>query len=1026
MLPDSLIKALQAGEVIPFVGAGVSRAVIDSEGQPLFPTWRGLLLATAEKLRADGMTKQADLVQALLGVDDYLLAAERARGALGAFWFDFLSSQFDPPSERVRPASLDVARAVWRLGSPLVVTTNYDKVLRWASPQERDVRHWTVSDRANLIDIIRDRVAQPTVWHLHGFIDRPEEIILTPDGYGMLYPARGQIQVDYEAALVTLRHLLTAKTFLFIGFGMEESIRGQLRWVRETFAGAGRKHFILVRDKDLAAMEKELPGLPVQPVPFDDFGPPLLHLLRELASHADSGGPRTPSRLPRIEPDPKPYLEYLRSETAFIEMRGLRLNVAEAPRFPIDDLYIPLIDEMGTRAGGVEGGRDRRTLEESLAETRLVILGDPGSGKTTFLRRIANAACAARLADASAPFPLMVRISELSAFIERHERKDENKDAPAQLSRLLDRQMQELAIPLDEYFFERQLTKGPCLLLLDGLDEAPNDVARETASRLIEKAAHAWPNCRFVVTTRPRAYEEEVMLAGFHDARIGALEPEAVRTFLERWAAALMAENPERAKRHGRELIEAVESRLEIRRIAGNPVMLTALAVLHWNEKRMPEQRADLYDSILTWLARSRKGRAGRLSPEDCIKVLQELAGAMQGHPEGRQVQVPREWAANALKSQFQNDAARALAFLKVEEADSGIVVNRGADVRFWHLTFQEFLAARLLAHMDAAERHSLLFAEGLAWLPEWREVVLLLAGILHQQRAANVNALVGAALDDLYGSNLAIRMFHWAGAKPKLAGQARCFGLLGAMLRDLQPLGYAPSDSRYADVKNAVLGIFDAERAAAIPLKTRLAAADALGQAGDPRLRLPRDRDYWVKVEDFLIGKYSVTVQEYGKFVDDGGPKPEGWDSQLLRRNCPVVGVTWFDAKAYCDWACVRLPREAEWERAARGKEGREYPWGNEEPDPDRANYNETKLRRVSPVGLFPRGSTPDGIADLAGNVWEWVDDWYDDSKQSRVVRGGSFDSGPWYLRAGLRNDDGPGERSDDTGFRCVREVFA
>src|ERR1039457_5946599 len=305
-----------------------------------------------------------------------------------------------------------------------------------------------------------------------------------------------------------------------------------------------------------------------------------------------------------------------------------------------------------------------------------------------------------------------------------------------------------------------------------------------------------------------------------------------------------------------------------------------------------------------------------------------------------------RDWAAKAGARQFQGNPARALEFLKEEEKDSGIVVNRGADVKFWHLTFQEFLAARLLAKMDAAERHSLLFAEGRGWLPEWREVVLLLAGILHQDRAENVNALVAAALDDLYGSTLAKRMFHWVGAKPKLAEQARCFGLLGAMLRDLQPLGYTPPDRRYAEVKNAVLGIFEANQAAAIPFKTRLAVAEALGQAGDPRLRLPRGPGHLGRVGGGEHGEYPVTAQEYQLFVDDGGSKPERWDNQLLRPNCPVVNITWFDAKAYCDWARVRLPTEAEWERAARGPEGREYPWGNEEPDPERANYAEQHRR--------------------------------------------------------------------------------
>jgi hypothetical protein len=528
-----------------------------------------------------------------------------------------------------------------------------------------------VSDAENLAEIHRGSLAMPVVWHLHGFIDRPKQIILTPDGYEELYPEEGQVQEAYEAARWTLRHLLTARTFLFIGFGMEEAIRQQIRWVREIFGGAGGKHFVLVRDREAAAMEGELHGLSVQPIPIADFGRPLLDLLGELAGHAESGGLRAPAPLPPLEADPRPYLEYLRKDTGFIEIRGLRLNVAEAPRFPI-------------QSGDADG---------------------------------AGGAALEREADAGAA--------------------------------------------------------------------------------------------------------------------------------------------------------------------------------------------ADLYDSILTWLARSRKRRPGRLSPEDCIKALQELAGAMQGHAEGRQVQVS------------------------------------------------------------------------------------------YQQRDKNVDALVSAALDDLYDS--------LAGVKPDLTRQARCFGLLGTMLRDLQPRGYRPADPRYAEVKDAVLGIFEADKAAAIPLPTRLAAAEALGQAGDPRLRLPRDPDYWVRVEGFEIGRYPVTVEEYKLFVDDGGPKPARWDDQLLRPNCPVGRVTWFDAKACCDWAGARLPSEAEWERAARGPEGRQYPWGNEEPDPDRANCSETSIRRASPVGLFPRGSTPDGIADLAGNVWEWFEYWYDASKHAPVARRSAAGAGATHSGAGF-----------------------
>lgn len=1006
-LPKTLVDKLRSGEVIPFVGAGVSMAVRDTAGAALFPSWGELLRRAVARLREEQNDRKAKRAEGELEDGDYLSAARTARDGLGAGWYGFLREQFDRTPEEARAETLELARAVWRLGSKLVITTNYDRVLRWAHPKPADARYWTVSDKANLAAL----PVEPTVWHLHGAIDRPEDLVLTPDGYELLYPGDG-LKVQHEAALATFRHLLTQRTMLFIGFGMEQAVRDQIRWVRETFAGAGGQHFVLVTPDRREALEKDLDGLSVQCVPYEAHGAPLLALMREMAHEATCGPKLTPAAPVRLDADPKPYLEYLLKESGFIEMRGLQVSVAEAPRFPIGDLYIPLMDELGER--GQAGGE--AALERALEHDRLVILGDPGAGKTTFLRRLAHQAAAQRLADPAAPFPILLRVADLAEFVQKHPRQD----VPVLVPRFLAERTQELTVPLDDYFFEQRLTQGPCLLLVDGLDETPNEASREAISQLLARAADAWPRCRMVVTTRPQAYAEEVMLTGFHHARIGPLGREAVRTFLRKWAAALFRDDAPRAKKHGEELIEAVESRAEIRRVAANPVMLTALAVLHWNEKRMPEQRADLYESILTWLARSRKRRPGRQSPEACIASLQELAGAMQGHPEGRKVQASHEWAAEVLAGHMEGDA---LAFLKEEEADSGIVVNRGADVRFWHLTFQEYLAARLLAGMKDDERHQLLFAQGLAWKPEWREVVLLLAGVLYRQRATKVDALVTAALDDLWGSNLVRQMFHWAGVKPHLAGQARTFALLGAMLRDLQPLGYQPADARFAEVREAVLGIFDAERSESIPLRTRLEAADALGQAGDPRLRTPRDKDYWVRVEGFEIGKYPVTVWEYARFVEDGGAEPNGWEKQLARQNSPVTGVSWHDAKAYCDWAGVRLPTGAEWERAARGAEGREYAWGNEALDVTRANHGATKLGRVSPVGLFPRGSTPEGIADLAGNAWEWCADWHDGEKEYRNLRGGSWYNVSTGLRAAYRSRYRPESGLRSVGFRCARE---
>jgi predicted NACHT family NTPase len=130
--------------------------------------------------------------------------------------------------------------------------------------------------------------------------------------------------------------------------------------------------------------------------------------------------------------------------------------------------------------------------------------------------------------------------------------------------------------------------------MLDGLDEAPDRVTRETLSRLIENAAHHYEGCRFIVTSRPPAYTDGAVLPDFSHARIDPLSDEAVRDFLSRWCGALYGDHHAAAREHCNELLRALELRPDIREMVRNPVMLTALAVVHWNEQRLPEQRAAL------------------------------------------------------------------------------------------------------------------------------------------------------------------------------------------------------------------------------------------------------------------------------------------------------------------------------------------------------------------------------------------------------------------------------------------------
>ena len=213
-----------------------------------------------------------------------------------------------------------------------------------------------------------------------------------------------------------------------------------------------------------------------------------------------------------------------------------------------------------------------------------------------------------------------------------------------------------------------------------------------------------------------------------------------------------------------------------------------------------------------------------------------------------------------------------------------------------------------------------------------------------------------------------------------------------------------------------------------------------------------------------YRIGRYPVTVAEYREFIEHDGyedeehwagggfgqfEEPDGWQEQLQHPNRPVVGVSWYEAAAYAAWAKCRLPTEAEWERAARGgsDDGRKYPWGDAAPDPTRMNYatgdpddyqtGSPTSASPTPVGIYPLGLSPEGVADMAGNVWEWCADWFGNyasdpvedptgpsEGNGRVLRGGSWHNPARDCRVSCRVVFGAANRNGDAGFRVVGVV--
>ncbi len=197
------------------------------------------------------------------------------------------------------------------------------------------------------------------------------------------------------------------------------------------------------------------------------------------------------------------------------------------------------------------------------------------------------------------------------------------------------------------------------------------------------------------------------------------------------------------------------------------------------------------------------------------------------------------------------------------------------------------------------------------------------------------------------------------------------------------------------------------------------------------------------IYVDAFLIDKHQMSVGKYGVFLDTTAHEaPADWDvmNKSMHQKRPVVNVEWADADAYCRWAGKRLPTEAEWEKAARGTDGRIYPWGNQLPTDFHANMKKEIWNNhvvLSPVGIYEGGKSPYGVYDMAGNVWEWVNDWYSQDYYKtgplrnptgpptgnyKVIRGGSWGSSPNDLRSADRESRLPSFGGLGTGFRCAK----
>lgn len=469
-IPATLIERLRSHRLVPFVGAGVSMAVkAKLTDAPLFPSWQLLLQRAADRLGTENKGKFATLVRSLTDIDppNYLQAAHYAHQGLGPLWYTFLKEQFDRRRDEAVDSTLDLARAVWALGSKLVMTTNYDRVLRWSCPEADDIAEWSITAPAEQASALRDGVERPIVWHLHGYVDDAANMILTPNGHERLYH-NPDLEGSLDAALTTLRSFLSSKSFLFIGFSLaDEEFGFQLKAVSDSFSGSTGPHYALVHENNIIALRTlAIPG--IEFVTFPDYGEPLTSLTRQLAAHSEPTTLATP---------PSPSNDDFSTES---------------PQPPVDDRCDtppPTIPWVG-----------RQEELDLLADPNVTVIGITGiggQGKSTLAAKY--------LADRVHP-----------SFWDWRDCKEESNTLHTHIVRIIERitsghrRASELSSESTQsvikIMFSLPLQRG-AVFVFDNIDQYVDVYEGHTIEpmhSLIEAAMRAPLGCKFIFTARPK------------------------------------------------------------------------------------------------------------------------------------------------------------------------------------------------------------------------------------------------------------------------------------------------------------------------------------------------------------------------------------------------------------------------------------------------------------------------------------------------------------------------------------------
>lgn len=758
---------------------------------------------------------------------------------------------------------------------------------------------------------------------------------------------------------------------------------------------------------------------------------------------------------------------------------------------------------------------------------RAVILGDPGAGKSTFVRKLLGLQAAALLKQcdpipgfADELLPVLIVLRELVVdldwgALEKLSGSQQRKELLAHIYQHLEHDLKRTSAEASIELIQHALENGKVLLVLDGLDEVPQH-HRKAVRQLVSALLSEYQVERLIITCRIRSYTGSAVFENFQTFTIRPFEQKKIRGFVKAWYGTqaqlgLVAERDLQTRIQDLSMAAISDN---LREISSNPMMLTSMAIIHQKEIGLPKERVRLYKLVVDVLLRRwQKYKVGEKqlapSPElaafmlDEIRLLNVIERlAYEAHQSGKgdkeNADLPRMRALEILEQkEYMQSLRLAEEFLDYVDQRSGLLKGNGGELEkptsysFPHRTFQEYLAGCYMVR----DR-----------LP-WREYYQRASEGDHWSLAAQLGA------EELYYNRRAKHTvmdlaYQLMPAELNTEQDARA-ALWSAQVANIADVDEIKADTEtpnggekyLASLPTRILPLLSGS----LSPNERAEAGRIFAQVGDPReevmtitklifCRIPagefimgeeNEEDNKLRkltLPEYFISQYPITNAQFDAFVKAEGYKQEKywheakqheyWSKDgfkgrfekeprqipvdfgypLTLGNHPVVGITWYEALAFTrwlneqiqqagtfkvlnekdlvpfnkKWQVVTLPNETEWEKAARGTDGRNYPWKGEY-NPNFANTSETGIKFTSAVGCFPQGASLYGLQDASGNVWEWMrndnksekDDFL--SKEIKALRGGSFLNQSDDARCAYRHGVDPDDGYWYSGFRVV-----